>query len=433
MRWSWYSRWGGVADGAATGRTLTGCGREWGDGGTTIQRSNDPTKKDFGAQGRSCTKRGHEMKNAWFNWVRYGVAGVFGMRKRCAMNEECSMLNAQSSKGKRTGASNGARWSGRVAAVVVAALCLAGAGSSAWGFTGTFTKITSTSDLASGDYLVIKGKGGSYMSASVGNNWIYPASPAPASMTNPDDAVVFKIVGDNSSGFTMQEQKTNAYLYASATKKIATTTSSSTASKWTFKYSSSYWMITNKTASIGALRFNSTGWRPYTSGTGTLENDIYRYRAPSGVAPVWGTIPTQDTTVDGGVAETMTDYLTTVGTPTPTITVASTGANTPAGSAYMDGNDFYFFPDDSDAGKTFVFTFTASNASGTPTATMTVNVAAAAPSCGNHWLAGVANSGGSLLSGELATFYVGDQLDWEYFGAINTDTSASLAMSFFWR
>ncbi len=74
------------------------------------------------------------MKNAWFNWVRYGVAGVFGMRKRCAMNEECSMLNAQSSKGKRTGASTGARWSGRVAAVVAAAvLCVAGAGSSAWG------------------------------------------------------------------------------------------------------------------------------------------------------------------------------------------------------------------------------------------------------------------------------------------------------------
>ena len=96
------------------------------------------------------------------------------------------------------------------------------------------------------------------------------------------------------------------------------------------------------------------------------------------VAPEWGTIPSQNTTVVGGVEVTVTGYLATQGNPAPTFSVASTGGNTPAGtySVVASTGVFTFEPSATDAGKTFVFTFTAANAAGSPTATMTVTVAA---------------------------------------------------------
>ncbi|MDR0993880.1 MAG: autotransporter-associated beta strand repeat-containing protein, partial [Verrucomicrobiota bacterium] len=110
-----------------------------------------------------------------------------------------------------------------------------------------------------------------------------------------------------------------------------------------------------------------------TSNKRIAMDDITITGVASGVAPVWAEIAPVTTTVEDGVAETMTDYLTTLGTPPPTISVEASGSS-PTGDFEMDGNDFYFFPDPADVGKTFTFRFTAANASGAPTQTMTVSI-----------------------------------------------------------
>lgn len=144
---------------------------------------------------------------------------------------------------------------------------------SAAAVTGTFTKITSSSDMTDGTYVFVgNGNSKAMRNDNVASNWVYPSTDTFTgnTITNPDSTIVWTV----SSG-KISPYGGSTYLYASATKKIALSSSSTT---WSFSYSSGVWDI-NGGGSIGSLRFNSTGWRPYTSSTGTAGFQIYKLQA----------------------------------------------------------------------------------------------------------------------------------------------------------
>ena len=290
------------------------------------------------------------------------------------MNEECSMINAQSSKGNRRGTSRGAsaRWSGRGAAVAVAALCLVGAGSSAWGaISENFEGLTQTSFNTKQFNTYADGATVSLRTARYYATSGAAVGTKAANFSTKGGLVASNPTGIGSVSFYYRGWNTSVV----SLRLIATCGGKSTST--TFSINNSTWY--------------STTWNPGLTGTGaatfsvTNYNNNYRFfideftlsdKTASGVAPVWKTtIAAQNATLaDGLEIDDMTEFLQTIGTPTPTITVVSVSP-TPEGLYDDAGNAFVFYPDTGDAGKTFTFTFEARNATGWPQKAITVEVA----------------------------------------------------------
>ena len=138
-------------------------------------------------------------------------------------------------------------------------------------YTGTFNKITDFADMTDGGLYIFVGNGNSkaMRNDNVASNWIYPSDDTYTgdTVTNPDASILWTVT----NGIISPYGETKA-LYASADKKIELSSTDSTT--WSFTISSSVWNIGNDT--VGNLRFNSTGWRPYKSSTGTAGFQIYK-------------------------------------------------------------------------------------------------------------------------------------------------------------
>ena len=150
-------------------------------------------------------------------------------------------------------------------------------------YTGTFEKITDAADLSNDGLYILVGNGNSkaMLNNNVASNWIYPSSDTYSgdSIENPDSSILWTVVDGVISPYGG-----NTALYASAAKKIELSTSNSTT--WTFTITNGVWDINNDT--VGSLRFNSTGWRPYTSSTGTAGFQIYKLTSSgSGCTHEW--------------------------------------------------------------------------------------------------------------------------------------------------
>ena len=100
-------------------------------------------------------------------------------------------------------------------------LLVVGAGN-AWGFSGTFTKITSVDDFTDGYYVVVASESassnanyamGSYVTTSTAKNILGGAVSITSgtTITNPHDSVVYYIT-KSASGWTFKNVKTSKYL-----------------------------------------------------------------------------------------------------------------------------------------------------------------------------------------------------------------------------
>ena len=135
----------------------------------------------------------------------------------------------------------------------------------------TYTLYTE-STISDGKYIIVGNGNSQAMTSKVTSNWIYPSSSTYTgdSIVDPDDSIVWNISG----GIITTADSTvtgNTALYASAAKKIAY---AATGTTWTFTNNSGVWNINN--ATVGSLRFNTTGWRPYTGSTGKAGFKLYK-------------------------------------------------------------------------------------------------------------------------------------------------------------
>ena len=165
------------------------------------------------------------------------------------------------------------------------------------------------------------------------------------------------------------------------------------ASAATFEYGTTDSYGTTVTLGHGALTASTTSGTLSQALTGLSAYTTYYYRftvenaggscvktgsfQTQGIAPVWtsSTLSARTLKYSSSLGIGLTTYLSELGTPAATFTMALVGGDAPAGtySVTTDGT-FTIRPAPADAGKTFTFTFTASNAAGSATATLQVTV-----------------------------------------------------------
>ena len=138
---------------------------------------------------------------------------------------------------------------------------------------GSFVRITELSELSDGgSYVFVCAANSKAMRNDNLNNWIYPSSETWSGeyLTDPDESIVWTVNG----GVISPVNDSDLALYAPAVKQISLSATNSTV--WSFACSESgEWTISGPDG-IGTLRFNSTGWRPYSTSAGSAELLIYK-------------------------------------------------------------------------------------------------------------------------------------------------------------
>ena len=293
-----------------------------------------------------------------------------------------------------------------------------GRGARAYSGTGTFTKITSLSALQDGDYVVIvtTASAGKAMSDTTkGTSWLYPATVtiSGSSIVNPSKSAVFLVKANATyGGYTLENQNSTGYYVSWPTTGNNGGLKNSISAKecWTFSVSSSQWQLNNVNTTTRIMRFNSTGWRAYTSSTGTATHDIYRYRASSVVAPTVTTPTSADVaatsatlggnvTADGGATVTERGVVYSLSTQSGDPTVGGTGCTKVTASA--GGTGVFTVSVTGLSGSTaYKFRAYAKNSAGTSYSSVgTFTTPAPGADC---WI--------SLETSANGTYYVGDSL-----------------------
>ena len=146
----------------------------------------------------------------------------------------------------------------------------------------TFEKITSADDLATGDELMIvyDGSNGQYAATTVssqllGYTEVEISGSSTISYKNSDDANVF-VLGGKAGAWTLYSKKDDAYVYATAAKKLAAGSADDAA--WTISYSSGDLTLSSTTASYGTLQFNYNNGNPRFLNYTSTQEAIQLYR-----------------------------------------------------------------------------------------------------------------------------------------------------------
>jgi|GEM_PF-1458710 len=188
-----------------------------------------------------------------------------------------------------------------------------------WGWgqysgTGTFTKITSLSDLTDGYYVIAYGTtfamNNTNSSNYFGNTAITPSSNT---LTNPATTIVWKIQTNTTyGGRTIYSEASTKYVSYSGSSNTAYAVSSVTGGSecWTFAWSTSIFTVTNVTSATRLLQYN-TGSPRFACYTGSQQN-ITLYKLTSPTINVTGIFST---------------FTTTVGTSSASQSVAVSGSN----------------------------------------------------------------------------------------------------------
>ena len=147
--------------------------------------------------------------------------------------------------------------------------------------TGTFTKITSLTDLTDGYYVVAYGttfamsntNAGSYF----GNTAITPTNNV---ITNPDVAIVWSINTHVDGGRTIYNESSAKYVSYTGSSNAAYAVASVTggSERWTFAYTSSLFTITNISSSTRLLQYNSSNPRFACYTTSSSQANITLYK-----------------------------------------------------------------------------------------------------------------------------------------------------------
>ena len=341
------------------------------------------------------------MKKTWFNWFakRSDVRRVASDEWReCSMkNSPCSMASAAGSRTSGSGRMNaGARRSGwgaggrafaGVAVALGALLWVGGAGNSAWGaihesfdsFNGSYTASWEKTTYTSATLTITGAQKATTQTWRVtggGTTFLQIRPTAGQFLTaynvNGIAAFSFYYRQYNKSSVTFTVTVKNATHNLVQTFTATAITQTATTADWKL-FSLNATQVASFAGGPVTISINKAGAK---SNYQLLIDEFNLSDAASGVAPVWKTtIAAQSATLaDGLEIDDMTEFLQTIGTPTPTITVVSVSP-TPEGLYDDADNAFVFYPDTGDAGKTFTFTFEARNATGWPQKAITVNVA----------------------------------------------------------
>ena len=185
--------------------------------------------------------------------------------------------------------------------------------------TKTFKLVTSTDDLEAGMRYIIACGSQATAAGALGSQILASEDVTVNGdvITITDDVAVFVLEGDQTNGWSFQNESTNDYLYATAVKKLAY---SSSAETWTLSNGTAGVIMTYNDSSYGTMLYNSGSPRftTYTSNPTATMIQANLYVEDSSSTPV-----TPDPFI---VADESLTFSTTVGTPqTKTFEVLSEG------------------------------------------------------------------------------------------------------------
>lgn len=240
----------------------------------------------------------------------------------------------------------------------------------AYSGTGTFTKISTLTDLTDGYYVIAYGTTFAMSNTNAGTYFGNTAiTPTNNSIIDPASTIVWEVKNHVDGGRTIYNEASTKYASYTGTANAALAVASVTggSERWTFAYTSSLFTITNVTSSTRLLQYNTSSPR-FACYTGSQQNiTLYKLQVAA-IAPV-----VSDATPTGTVGSAFTYNISATNSPTSyavasgtlpaglsliTTTGAITGTPTTAGSSSV--------------------TVTATNAIGTSAAaTLSFNIAKA--------------------------------------------------------
>jgi len=236
--------------------------------------------------------------------------------------------------------------------------------------TGTFTKISTITDLTDGYYVIAYGTTFAMSNTNTGTYFGNTAiTPTSNSITDPSTAIVWEIKNHTDGGKTIYNEASAKYASYTGTSNAAYAVASVTggSERWTFAYTSSLFTITNITSSTRLLQFNTSSPR-FACYTGSQQNiTLYKLQIAATAPVVTPASPT------GTVGTAFSFNISATNTPTSYNLISGTlpaGLSLNTASGAITGTP-------TTAGPSSV-TVTATNSIGTSTpATISFNIAKA--------------------------------------------------------
>ena len=230
---------------------------------------------------------------------------------------------------------------------------------------GTFTKITSMTDLTDGYYVIAYGTTFAMNNTNGTNNYFGNTAitlTGGTTVTNPSAAIVWKIQTDNGGRTIFNESSAKYVSYTGSSNQAQEVASvASNNQRWTFAFSTSVFTITNLALTTRLLQYN-TGSPRFACYTGSQQN-ITLYKMPTSIVPSI----TSSLTASATVGTALTSYTITASN-TPT---SFTATNLPAGLSFSSPS----ISGTPTAAGTFNTTITATNSGGTDSKTLVFTIA----------------------------------------------------------
>src|SRR5690606_30008260 len=172
---------------------------------------------------------------------------------------------------------------------------------------GVFTKITSTSDLTEGYYVLVESfTNANAMTNNHNGTFLAREAVTPAgnnTITNPNTGIVWYIA-QNGEGYTIYNEVTEKYVsYTGSTNNIQVVDAVATANqRWTIAYTDDQFHITNVALNTRKLQYNSNvGQERFAAYTGSQKNIfLYKLSAPS-TDPIFAVAPATITGLNYGL------------------------------------------------------------------------------------------------------------------------------------
>lgn len=137
-------------------------------------------------------------------------------------------------------------------------------GNAAWGQysgTGTFSKITSLSELTNGYYVIVNSGDGFAMNNSNGGSYFTNTAITPVSgkITNPANTIVWKIESHLDGGFTIFNEQSSKYVSYTGSSNAAYAVDAVTTGnqRWNVSYASNVFTFANAVLTTRILQYNS--------------------------------------------------------------------------------------------------------------------------------------------------------------------------------
>lgn len=175
------------------------------------------------------------------------------------------------------------------------ALAMSTVGFAQYNGTGTFTKVTNTTDLTDG-YYVITGESDFLMTsarsstAATGYYLSAAVTPANGNIVDPATTNVWKIT-TVTNGKTIQSESTSAYVGWSSGNSASAETTVTNTSTWTFSYADSKFTVNNVATPARQLSYNSTSPR-FAAYANAGQEELQLYKLVAVANPVLAVTPT---------------------------------------------------------------------------------------------------------------------------------------------